>query len=132
MAFLFHHVFQQLQEEGVEQIPMCLDIGRNIDTPTPGDSFLIRRGQSFLRRYTGLIFDFSGVHHFKSRFRPRYENRYVCTSPNATVGSLIAYLLVSGSCRLNPWNLACSVVNRIRKRSTRKSLWKDGSKSSTG
>lgn len=134
MAFLFHHVFQQLQEECVEPVPMCLNIGRNIDTPTPRDSFLIGRGQSLLRRFTGLIFDFSAILHFKSRFRPRYKNRYVCTSPNTTIGSLIVSLHVSGAYRLNLWNLACSVVNRIRKRSTRKSLWEDGerAKSSTG
>lgn len=125
MGFLFHHVMQQLQDEGAEQVPMCLDIGRNIDVPVPGDSFLIRRGQSFLRRYTGTIFDFSGIHHFKSRFRPRYENRYVCTFPKATIGSLIAYLRVSGAHRLNLRNLASNFVSRLRKRRVRQTLWVD-------
>lgn len=127
IAYLFHHLLQQLQSENVEQVHMCLDIGRNIDTPVAGDSFLVRRGQSFLRRYTGGIFDFDGIHHFKSRFRPRYENRYVCTLPKATIGSLIAYLRVSGAHRINLWNLARTTLKRIRKSRVRKSLWRDAS-----
>ncbi len=122
VAFLFHHILQQLQAEGVRQVPMCLDPGRGLETPMPGDSFLIRGGLHYGSKYLGGIFDFAGVQHFKSRFRPRYENRYVCALPKVSFGSVIAFLRVFGVFNLNLGNVARIMVERARKRVARKTL----------
>lgn len=122
IAFLYHHILQQLQEEGVRQVPMCLDPGRGLDTPMPGDSFLVRGGLNFANRYLGSVFDFAAVQHFKSRFRPRYENRYVCALPEVSIGSLIAFVRVFGVFNLNLRNVARIMTERVRKRVSRKTL----------
>jgi phosphatidylglycerol lysyltransferase len=62
----------------------------------PGDSALIRRALCFGKQHLNFVFDFSGLYHFKSRFRPRYESRYVCARPGLTAGTAIAFFRMSG------------------------------------
>ena len=31
-----------------------------------------------LSQYFSFIFDVAGLYHFKSRFRPRFEDRFIC------------------------------------------------------
>ena len=40
-----------------------------------------------LSRYFGFIFDVAGMYHFKSRFRPRFEDRFICACPAMTLGA---------------------------------------------
>ncbi len=122
MAFLIHHTLQQLQAEGVTQVGLCLDPGLNCETPHPGDSFLVRRGMQIGNRYLNAVFDVSGLRHFKSRFRPRYENRYVCALPGVTIGSMLAFASLSGLFKLSPIKLARSVIGHWRKSAARQSL----------
>jgi len=122
IAFLFHQVFNQLQAEGVRRVDMCLDPGLRIETPMKGDSFLVRRFLAFGDRHLGFIFDNAGLRHFKTRFRPRYENRYVCSRPKVSLGSLIAFTRVFGVFDLSYTKLARVIIGRLRKRASRKTL----------
>lgn len=122
VPFLFHHALDQLRAEGVERVDLCLDLGRGLDESLPGDSFLVRTGLKLITRHLGSLFDTAGLQHFKSRFRPRYENRYVCTLPRASLGALVAFVRVTGGLRLAPRKVARVVVDRARKRQARRSL----------
>ncbi len=122
VAFLFHHLMQQLQSEGVKQINLCLDPGRACSTPMPGDSWLIRYGWPLGEKYLSVLFDFAGLRHFKGRFRPRFENRYVCALPYVSIGVFWTFLMVLGSFRINVRQLVRVCVERIRKRAMRKTM----------
>src|SRR5262249_2246435 len=100
MAFLIHHILKELQKEGVERVAMCLDPGLRC-TPLEGASALVRRGMQFSENWMGLIFDIAGIRHFKGRFRPRYENRYVCSRPNISPGAIWAFVRVFGAFNLS-------------------------------
>jgi phosphatidylglycerol lysyltransferase len=122
VAYLVHHLMQQMQSEGVEQVGLCLDPGLHIETPMPGDCFYIRHGLQIAEHYLGAVFDVAGLRHFKGRFRPRFEGRYVCASPAVTIGSLIAFVQVFGIFNLSFGKLARIIVDRVRKRASRKTL----------
>jgi phosphatidylglycerol lysyltransferase len=122
MAYLIHHVLKQLQTEGVRQVGLCLDPGQGCTEPLPGDSALVRRSMQFGDRHLGFVFDVAGLRHFKTRFRPRYESRYICSRPKASLGSTLAFANVSGLFNLSLPKLARVCVDRVRKHASRKSL----------
>ena len=96
MAFLMHQVLQLLQEEGVERVSMCLIPGQGCGTPRQGDSLMTRWGLFIGSRYCSFLFDSAGVAYFKSRFRPRYEDRFIGVWPRQTIGSAWAFIRVLG------------------------------------
>ncbi|WP_198000130.1 bifunctional lysylphosphatidylglycerol flippase/synthetase MprF [Gimesia alba] len=121
MAFLIHHVLQQLKQEGVQRAGLCLDLGRDCH-PLPGDSFLVRQGLAFAEKHLTSIFDFTGLRHFKSRFRPEYEKRFACVYPKVTIGSVLAFASTTGVLNLHYGRLARNIYEQLRKRSLRKNL----------
>src|SRR5262249_52242970 len=92
IAFLLHQTAKQLQAEGVRRMSLCLIPGQRCSTPLEGDSFLIRRGLSLMEHGFGWAYDIAGMRHFKSRFRPRYEDRYLCSLPGISVGTICSML----------------------------------------
>lgn len=122
MAFLFHHVLKQLQNEGIRRVGMCLDPGQGCGVPLEGDSAFVRRLMHFGDRHLGLVFDVAGLRHFKTRFRPRFENRYICARSKASLGSTLAFANVCGLFNVSLPKLARACVNRVRKHASRKSL----------
>jgi lysylphosphatidylglycerol synthetase-like protein (DUF2156 family) len=70
----------------------------------------------------GWAYDIAGMRHFKTRFRPRYEPRYVCTLPNVSIGTLYAMLSAFDGLRLDYVKVARTIIDRIRKRSARSHL----------
>jgi phosphatidylglycerol lysyltransferase len=68
------------------------------------------------------VFDLAGIRHFKSRFRPRYENRYCCVYPKASFSSVFAFGLVSGLFNVKPWTLLKVAFRRFLKRNQRSTL----------
>ena len=119
VAFLMHHVSQLMREEGVAQVSMCLIPGQGCGQPQPGDSAMTRWGLLIGSRYCSFLFDTAGVAYFKSRFRPRYEDRYIGAWPRQTVGSAWAFVRALGvldidcgkTCRL----LFRGLVDMLRK-----------------
>lgn len=122
MAFLFHHVIQQFQDEGIQRVGLCLDPALRCGTKLPGDSAMVRLGMTWGEAWLGCVFDVAGLRHFKSRFRPRYENRYVCVQPRVTIGSLLAWARVCGLFDVNPWKVVKISAGRLRKYASRSTL----------
>ena len=119
VAFLMHRVSQLMREEGVERVSMCLIPGQGCGEPQEGDSPMTRWGLLIGSRYCSFLFDTAGVAYFKSRFRPRYEDRFIGAWPRQTVGSAWAFVRALGvldidcgkTCRL----LAGCLFNAVRK-----------------
>jgi phosphatidylglycerol lysyltransferase len=122
VTFLMHQAMRLLADEGVEGVSLCLLPGLRAGEPRPGDSALARRGIAFGSRYFNFLFDTAGLYHFKSRFRPRYENRYICARPKITLGSAWALIRLLGVLDVEPRKLARILGNRCRAWSHRATL----------
>ncbi|HVC96021.1 MAG TPA: DUF2156 domain-containing protein [Pirellulales bacterium] len=115
MTFLMHQAMRQLASEGVEAVSLCLLPGLRAGGPRLGDSALARRGIALGSRYFNFLFDAAGLYHFKSRFRPRYESRYICALPKITLGSAWALIRLLGVLDVEPRKLARILGRRCRK-----------------
>jgi phosphatidylglycerol lysyltransferase len=122
IAFLIHQTLQQLKEEGIERASLCL-IPSLRCRRLPRDSRLIRWGLILGRQFT-FIFDTAGLYHFKSRFRPEFEDRYVCVYPKATLGSVCAFTRLCGVLDLSPRKVLAGMWRRITKCYQRSTLAK--------
>ena len=76
IPFLMYRALRQFQQEGVKRASLCVVAASRCDRKLPGDSAIIRRALSVSRHF-GFIFDVAGMYHFKSRFRPRFEDRFL-------------------------------------------------------
>lgn len=124
VPFLFHSIQQQMKQEGVEQLNLCLDPGLRCGVRRRGDSPLVRLGMTWGSALMGCVFDIAGLRHFKSRFRPRYENRYVCAYPKVSIQTIRAFAEVSGLFDIDVKKLLKISADRIHKFTSRRTLAK--------
>ncbi len=101
VPYLMHQVMRQLKHEGAERISLCLIPGQNCGAPLEGDSRLTRWALMIGSRYFNFIFDTTGTAYFKSRFRPRYEPRYIAAWPRQTLSSAWAFVKATGVLELD-------------------------------
>lgn len=116
-AHLFRSVCDQLKAEGVERVSLCLVPGRNVAESEFSDCD--KRLQWLLNAWygrLGLLFNARGQDHFKSRFRPDYEPRYLCVNPGSTLTSIWSFLRTTGSLKANWWNLTRQTWNATVRR----------------
>ncbi len=121
IPFLMHHVMQVLQAEGVRQASLCLLPGLHCRQRVPGDSRLVRWGLALGTSRLNPAFATAGAYHFKSRFRPRFESRYLCVRPRMTLATGLAFIRLLGV-RLDAHNLWHLVARRWQKRASRATL----------
>ena len=120
IPFLFREVTDRLQAQGIRRVSLCLVPGKGVhqDTSLTADS----RVRWLLRLWYGrlnLIFNASGQDYFKSRFRPRYVDRYICVYPRNSWTSILSFLKISGALRVDANNVVrklASSVNVFRNR----------------
>jgi phosphatidylglycerol lysyltransferase len=122
VAFLLHQLMLQLQSEGVRAVSLSFIPGLHCRKLQRGESFLLRRALIGVERYLSCVFDIPGVRHFKSRFRPHYDNLYVCARPKLSLGSILALLQAWGVFKLSFRKLARIIGSRLKKRSARCTL----------
>lgn len=96
VPFLMVEAIDRLRAEGKAEVSLCLVPTKGADQPLPGDSVLCRRLLTAWARYGNAFFNIRGQAHFKSRFRPRFESRYLCVYPKITWGSLPPFLNAAG------------------------------------
>ncbi len=114
VSFLMHQALVALQAEGVPTVSLCLVPGLGCDRPMPGDSTLARWGLVIGSRYANFIFDSAGLYHFKTRFRPRFEARYLCARPRVTLGSFWSFIKVLGVLNLDIGKLAHVIGQQLQ------------------
>jgi phosphatidylglycerol lysyltransferase len=123
IPFLMHQVMQILRREGVPRVSLCLIPGLGCQEPLPGDSRLARWGIVVGTRYFNLLMDNAGAYHFKTRFRPRFESRYLCVRPKMSLGSAWALIRLLGVLKLDLRKLGRVLAERWKKRSARATLY---------
>jgi phosphatidylglycerol lysyltransferase len=119
---LFHVAMMQMKAEGIEAVSLCLVPGLGCEEGAIGDSALTRHGLVFGMKYLNFLFDFAGIYHFKSRFRPRYESRYICARPGTSVLSAIALFRLTGMLAFNLKRVASTLMQKHFKRRQRTHL----------
>jgi phosphatidylglycerol lysyltransferase len=122
IPFLMHQAIETLRQEDVRRVSLCLVPGLRAQTPLPGDSPLARRALAVGSRYFNFIFDTAGLYHYKSRFRPRFESRYLCARPALSLGSAWALVRLLGVLDIDCGKLARLGYQRLRKRHRRVTL----------
>jgi phosphatidylglycerol lysyltransferase len=122
IPFLMHEAIEALKQEDVRRVSLCLVPGLRAQTPLPGDSRLARRGLALGSGYFNFIFDAAGLYHYKSRFRPRFESRYLCARPALSLGSAWALVRLLGVLDIDFGKLARLGCQRLRKRRRRVTL----------
>jgi phosphatidylglycerol lysyltransferase len=122
VSFLMHQALLALQAEGVPTASLCLVPGLGCDRPTAGDSMIARWGLVIGSRYANFIFDSAGLYHFKTRFRPQFEARYLCARPRVTLGSFASFIKVLGVLNLDLGKLARVVSQRVLKAGSRATM----------
>jgi phosphatidylglycerol lysyltransferase len=119
---LFHETMIRMKAEGVESVSLCLVPGLGCEDPLPGDNVLTRRALCFGKKHLNFLFDFAGLYHFKSRFRPHYESRYVCSRPRSSARATFALFQMSGMLSFDTKKVAKNFVRNYFKRRERKQL----------
>ena len=113
--FLFRKTIDSLKAEGAECVSLCLVPGRGVNNQHPGKGdWRIQKALSIWFKRLDFLFNVKGQDHFKSRFRPRYVDRYLCVAPQNTTRSLWSFLKTTGATRPNWRNLANQVRHRVR------------------
>jgi phosphatidylglycerol lysyltransferase len=119
---LFHVAMMRMRTEGVEAVSLCLVPGLGCEEAISGDSAMTRHAFVFGMKYLNFLFDFAGIYHFKSRFRPHYEGRYICALPGTTLGSALALFRISGMVEFDRKRVAANLMQKLFKRRERTHL----------
>lgn len=122
VPYLFCEAVARLRDEGVESVSLSLLPGHGCDGSGEYDSPWVKHGLRFSGRYLSFIFDLNGLYHFKSRFRPRYEPRYLCVRPGSSFFTMATTIWMTGILRLDARKTARLLLRHRRKRAERASL----------
>ncbi|MFO1007255.1 MAG: DUF2156 domain-containing protein [Planctomycetaceae bacterium] len=111
IPFLFRAVMDMMKAEGVEQASLCIVPGRGAqsDRTAHSDKRIRWLLETWYKRLN-FMFNTAGQDFFKSRFRPRYQNRSICVYPGNTLGSFTSFLKTAGAFRPNLRNLFNQLV----------------------
>ncbi len=122
VPFLMLQTARQLKAEGIERLSLSLCPALRCEQPLAGDSAIFRRGMTFWWNRMNWLFDFHGIYHFKSRFRPDFSERYVAALPRLTLRSMRSFMLLWGILEPTPLRLVQQLYRKWRRRHVRASL----------
>ena len=114
IPFLFREVIDRLQSEGARRVSLCLIPGKGVES----DSSITadRRVRWLLELWYGrlqFLFNVSGQDYFKSRFRPHYQDRYICVYPRNSWCSVLSFLRTSGALCPNYGNILRKLTGSV-------------------
>jgi phosphatidylglycerol lysyltransferase len=111
IPFMMYHVINLFQDEDHQTVSLCPIPALRCAKPLKNDSKTIRLFLGLWYKRLNFIFDVEGLYHFKSRFRPEFNDMYVCVYPKATLFSIFGYI-------------RCIKIASVRKRFLLKLLFK--------
>jgi phosphatidylglycerol lysyltransferase len=95
MEGLFASVFQQLQQEGWQRFNFSLSplagVGEN------PESRRVEKALRYLGQHLNQFYNFQGLHHFKEKFRPQWEPRYLAHPGRASLPDVVVGLVRADS-----------------------------------
>lgn len=110
IPFLFRDVIDRLQAEGVKCVSLCLVPGKGMEEKTtPPPYWMVHIAMAMWYKRLNFLFNTRGQDYFKSRFRPRFVNRYICVTPKTSFRSISSFLVTTGGIRPNVGNLVRSM-----------------------
>ena len=117
IPFLMRTAIDRLQEEGARHVSLCMIPGKGVDrqsigTPNP----FVRMMLNFWYHRTNALFNLQGQEHFKTRFRPRFQDRYVAATTKMNPVSLSSFLYSAGGFGVNPINAGRNFWRHLRKK----------------
>ena len=120
MPFLFREVIDRMQSEGIQRVSLCLVPGKGVkqDRTVHSDAKL-QWILSLWYSHLNIIFNTAGQDFFKSRFRPRYIDRYLCVAPHNSLFSAVSFLKTSGAIRPNIRNFLRRLIRGQKHSSSR-------------
>ncbi|MBB02434.1 MAG: hypothetical protein CMJ47_07300 [Planctomyces sp.] len=117
IPFLIASLIDQMQEEGVEEVSLCMIPAINCKDPHPGDSKMARFLFGFWEKRLNFLFNSRGLYHFKSRFRPNFTSVFLCVRPRITSGSTFSFVRSVGVFKMNWMNYGRHLLSRKEKSS---------------
>lgn len=112
IPFLFREVIDRLQLEGVHSVSLCLVPGKGVQHDKSAEADRrIRWLLSLWYGRLGWLFNATGQDYFKSRFRARYVDRFLCVYPGNSLTSFASFLRTTGALAPDPGNL-CRILMR--------------------
>ena len=122
IGFLMHQTMCTLKNEGVTQADLCMVPFVNCETPSATENRLVRKLICFAADHLNWVYDARGLLHFKSRFRPDFEDLYVCASSGVGVGWLYYSIVECRFLDISPANTIRRLVKHIFGRRDRSGL----------
>jgi len=122
IPFLIHQTFCTFQDEGIPEASLCMIPALRCGNPLEGDSRLLRFFLGLSIDRFGLYYDIPGMYHFKTRFRPGFQECFVAASPKVTPLSMFAGMVLWGLSWANYFRVATRAWKRLCNRESRRSL----------
>jgi len=98
MPHLMRSTVDLLKAEGIGRVSLCTVPGKGSGVGAdPRQHWLVGRTMNFWYEKLNFMFNLHGQCHYKSRFRPTFENRYLCVTPHSTMFSIFSFLIVTGA-----------------------------------
>lgn len=87
---------RELQASGVRAVSLCMVATLGCGTTSREGTTFVTNLLAWGGRCLSPLFDLAGMYHYKSRFRPRFEPRYVCVWPRATLMNTLTTFYLTG------------------------------------
>lgn len=95
VPFAMLQALRTLQADEVVSVSLCMVA--TLGCAVVGErATLLNRLLDWSGRCLNPLFDLPGMHHYKSRFRPRFEPRYVCLWPRASLMNSLTNFYLAG------------------------------------
>ena len=111
---LMRTTIDQMRSEGVRNIRLCTVPGKGAGPGAdPRQHWVVGWIMRFWYERLDFLLNVHGQCHFKSRFRPKFENRYLCVTPRSTLFSISTFLSITGA-TIRPMNCLRQFIRHIR------------------
>lgn len=122
IPFMFLQAMRSLQDEGVREVSLSLVPGLDCHQQVAPYSLYFSWVLRFWRHGLNWLFDFRGLYHFKSRFRPDFEARYIAADGHFGIFASLEFSWLWGVFTANPAALARRVASFAGKAGKRRTM----------
>lgn len=120
VPFMMMHAIDKFKMEGCKEVSLAMIPGRGCRGVISNKilKFLIDK----IAYKIPFVFDTAGIDHFKSRFRPIFHDRWICSFPSVSLRGTISVVRELGILDLHVWKTLKIMRRQKRKKSVRENL----------